>query len=138
MDLRSTRSFHGPPAATSYAPTIAALNAAESVRLALAGAYGVSTVCFMNNPDSITASRTETIPMKMIGTLCAFLFFATTLSAQDVVPVSVSGQQVEKNVRKVMTTYDWGESLVGLKAQAQREKKLIFWLQMVGALDGGL
>ena len=61
-----TRIIHDPPATTPYAPTIDALNdssrahrtkevrllAAEAVRLALVGAYGVSRRCFMNNPGS--------------------------------------------------------------------------------------
>jgi hypothetical protein len=58
---------------------------------------------------------------------------ASTLPA-----VEVTGQQVAERVEKVMKSIAWQESLAAAQARAQKEKKLVFWLQLVGELDGGL
>ena len=79
------RTIHDPPAPTPYAPTIAALNdsgrahrteevrrrrAAEVVRLALAGAYGVSRRCFMNNPG-LSLALSALLAPGWVGIGCA-------------------------------------------------------------------
>jgi hypothetical protein len=50
----------------------------------------------------------------------------------------VNGDDVAKRVDGVMKAYKWSSSIEELKARAAKEKKLIFWLQLVGELDGGL
>jgi hypothetical protein len=52
---------------------------------------------------------------------------------------TVSGRTVEKNTRKVVQGIPWQEaSLSGLKEMAKSQNKMIFWVQLVGDLDGGL
>jgi hypothetical protein len=50
----------------------------------------------------------------------------------------IPGPEVAKRVDTVMKTYAWSSSLEELKKRAADEKKLIFFLQLVGELDGGL
>ena len=45
---------------------------------------------------------------------------------------------VATNVKKVVTGYQWLESLDAAKAVARKKHKMIFYLQMVGDIDGGL
>ena len=59
-------------------------------------------------------------------------------SASALPALEVSAQRVAERVEKVMKAIDWQESLAGARAKAQKEKKLVFWLQLVGDLDGGL
>lgn len=67
----------------------------------------------------------------LLGGLAVFASF-NALSAE------VTGTQVADRVDRVMKAYDWQESLAAAKEKAQREKKLVFWLQLVGELNGGL
>ena len=53
-------------------------------------------------------------------------------------PRHVAGSDVSKRVDLVMKNIQWQDSLEKLKETAQKKKKLIFWLQIVGELDGGL
>ncbi len=53
-------------------------------------------------------------------------------------PRHVAGSDVSKRVDSVMKNIQWQDSLEKLKETAQKKKKLIFWLQIVGELDGGL
>jgi len=45
---------------------------------------------------------------------------------------------VATNVKKVIKGYRWLESLEAAKAEAKEKHKMIFYLQMVGDIDGGL
>ena len=68
-----------------------------------------------------------------------FLTAVCVLGAASMLPaLEVSGPQVAERVEKVMKSIDWQESLAAAQAKAQKEKKLVFWLQLVGDLDGGL
>ena len=62
---------------------------------------------------------------------CVFLY-------ADTLKQKVSASQVEKNVAKVMKVYNWSDSLDELQEIAESKNKMIFWLQVVGELDGGL
>jgi hypothetical protein len=66
------------------------------------------------------------------------LLGAGAAGAQDVPCVSIAGPEVTKRTERVMKSYQWADSLDALKERAEKEKKLIFWLQLVGELDGGL
>ncbi len=72
--------------------------------------------------------------MKKLWLLLLFL----TLVNADTLKQAVSASQVQKNVAKVMAVYDWNDSLAKLQEEAQKKNKMIFWLQVVGELDGGL
>ncbi len=50
----------------------------------------------------------------------------------------VSGTQVALRTEKVLNNLPWAASLSEAKERAQKEKKLVFWLQLVGDLNGGL
>lgn len=50
----------------------------------------------------------------------------------------VSAAEVKKNTELVMSKIPWAAGLEEAQKQAKREKKLVFWLQIVGELDGGL
>ena len=50
----------------------------------------------------------------------------------------VKGPQVAERTTKVLTKIDWTHDLTTLLEKAKQEKKLAFWLQLVGDLDGGL
>ena len=65
------------------------------------------------------------------------VFFVFPLFA-DAVKQTVPAGQVEKNVNKVMKIYKWQDSIDNLKEEAEEKGKMIFWLQVVGELDGGL
>ncbi len=53
-------------------------------------------------------------------------------------PRHASGTEVEKRVEQVMTSITWTNDIDELRDRATKNKKLIFWLQLVGELDGGL
>ncbi|BBM82920.1 hypothetical protein [Candidatus Uabimicrobium amorphum] len=69
--------------------------------------------------------------------LLLLLLFLTLVNA-DTLKQAVSASQVKKNVAKVMAVYDWSDSLEELQKEATKKNKMIFWLQVVGELDGGL
>ncbi|MBI4604397.1 MAG: hypothetical protein HY721_20750 [Planctomycetes bacterium] len=63
---------------------------------------------------------------------------AGLLTTSVLVAAEVKGSQVAGRVGKVMKSIDWQESLAAAQEKARKEKKLVFWLQLVGELDGGL
>lgn len=74
----------------------------------------------------------------MVAALVVSCFASGPLCAQNAPNILVSGDEVEKRTETVMTVYNWGATLDEVKKRAQKEKKLIFWLQIVGELDDGL
>lgn len=50
----------------------------------------------------------------------------------------VKGEEVLKRTTTVVEEEQWSDSLDALMARAKAEKKLIFWLQLVGDLGGKL
>ena len=70
----------------------------------------------------------------------AFAVLLTTgaLQAQKVAYRTYTGEQVEQNVDKMMSKINWSKDFNELKKRAQAEKKMIFWVDIVGNLDGGL
>ena len=50
----------------------------------------------------------------------------------------VKGAEVLKRTTTVVEEEQWSDSLDALMARAKAEKKLIFWLQLVGDLGGKL
>jgi len=50
----------------------------------------------------------------------------------------VSGVTVSQRAANVMEAIDWAPDLKTAQEKAKEQKKLVFWLQLVGDLDGGL
>jgi hypothetical protein len=75
---------------------------------------------------------------KLIVAALAVFLFAGSVSAQNIATKYVSGEQVKTRTEVVMTKIPWVNDLDKLKTKAQKENKLIFWMQIVGSLDGGL
>jgi len=73
-------------------------------------------------------------------TVAAFAVLLTTgaLHAQNVAYKTVTGDQVKLNVDKMMSKINWSKDLNELKKKAQAEKKMIFWVDIVGDINGGL
>jgi hypothetical protein len=63
---------------------------------------------------------------------------AGAVSAQDVPMKPLSGTEVAKRTKKLLADVHWTNDIEDLKKQAEAENKLIFWLEIVGELDGGL
>ena len=78
----------------------------------------------------------------MVKQLCiatlAVLVLSGTLSAQNIATKYLSGEQVKTRTEVVMTKIPWVNDLDELKTKAAADNKLIFWMQIVGDLDGGL
>ena len=68
----------------------------------------------------------------------AVLFMTGALHAQNVAYTTVKGEQVKLNVDKMMSKINWSKDFSELKKKAQPEKKMIFWVDIVGEIDGGL
>ena len=73
-------------------------------------------------------------------TLAAVAMLLTTgvLHAQNVAYKTVTGEQVKQNVDKMMSKINWSKDLNELKKKAQTERKMIFWVDIVGDINGGL
>ena len=73
-------------------------------------------------------------------TVAAFAVLLTTgaLHAQKVAYTTWTGEQVKANVDKMMSKINLSNNFKELKKKAQAEKKMIFWVDIVGDLDGGL
>jgi len=69
----------------------------------------------------------------LLGVL--LLSFSARVAAAE---ISITGVTVAKRAAKVMEAIDWAADLKTAQEKAKEEKKLVFWLQLVGNLDGGL
>ncbi len=69
--------------------------------------------------------------------LIGFLFLLLPASAQNVAQQKLSGSAVARNISK-LSTIEWSRDLTALRKKAKARNKLIFWLHIVGDLDGGL
>ena len=75
---------------------------------------------------------------KLTVAAVAVLLTTGVLHAQNVAYKTVTGEQVKLNVDKMMSKINWSKDFNELKKKAQAEKKMIFWVDIVGDLDGGL
>ncbi|MBL04134.1 MAG: hypothetical protein VYB34_15715 [Planctomycetota bacterium] len=75
---------------------------------------------------------------KLTVAAVAVLLTTGVLHAQNVAYKTVTGGQVKLNVDKMMSKIDWSKDFNELKKKAQAQKKMIFWVDIVGDLDGGL
>lgn len=72
---------------------------------------------------------------KVLGALFAALVVSTLAPAGDRSP-KIPSAVVEKRVAKLTEKVHWLRDLDEAKALAQKEKKPIFWLHVLGDLDG--
>lgn len=77
--------------------------------------------------------------MKRFSLICFFLSFLL-ISGQAQEFKQLHGKAVQKNVKQILKQISWkaDASFKDLKEEAQAQKKMIFWLQLVGKLDDGL
>ena len=75
---------------------------------------------------------------KLTVAAVAVLLTTGALHAQNVAYKTVTGEQVQKNVDKMMSKITRNKNFNELKKKAQAERKMIFWVDIVGDIDGGL
>ena len=68
----------------------------------------------------------------------AVLLTTGALQAQNVAYRTYTGEQVKQNVDKMMSKINWNKNFDELKQKAQAERKMIFWVDIVGDINGGL
>jgi hypothetical protein len=68
----------------------------------------------------------------------ALVLAIVTVAATPGLALEVPGSQVKSNTDRIMKSIEWSGNMDSLRARAQSERKLIFWLQLVGDLDDGL
>jgi hypothetical protein len=66
----------------------------------------------------------------------AFSFMCNSADAAPFKSRMVSGQQGFENVNKLMTTVPWYTSMAYAKKKAVKEDKPIFWVHMLGPMNG--
>ena len=71
-----------------------------------------------------------------VAVLC--LGLGSELSAQHAARKIVAGAEVEKRTESLMKDLEWSRDFKELEKRAEKENKLMFWVQIVGDLDGGL
>ena len=75
---------------------------------------------------------------KLTVAAVAVLLTTGALHAQNVAYKTVTGEQVQLNVDKMMSKINWSRDFNELKKKAQAERKMIFWVDIVGDINGGL
>ncbi|HBO50910.1 MAG: hypothetical protein VCD16_07275 [Planctomycetota bacterium] len=75
---------------------------------------------------------------KLTVAAVAVLLTTGALHAQNVAYKTVTGEQVQLNVDKMMSKINWSKDFNELKKKAQAERKMIFWVDIVGDINGGL
>lgn len=77
--------------------------------------------------------------MKKTIVLVILIFICLQTSFADkFVRERVSAKKVEKNVEKLEKNIRWHRNFDELKAEAKKKNKMVFWMQLVGDLNGGL
>ena len=74
--------------------------------------------------------------MIVAGLLSMATLFAQCDAATAKGPRIVSGDEAQKRVFKLSTEIDWHKDLKDALRDAEREGKLVFWVQMIGQIDG--
>lgn len=64
--------------------------------------------------------------------LSAFLLSPTTVQAQEL----MNGQIAKQNVQTLTSQVQWNTSLSSAENQAAREGKMVFWMHMLGTING--
>jgi hypothetical protein len=73
--------------------------------------------------------------------LLALTLLSASLSLSAVPPAIsarpvLTGEVAEERVKELTTAIDWQDNLREAEAQAQKSGKLIFWMHMLGHIDG--
>ena len=67
---------------------------------------------------------------------CAFLGLFLALNGWGWCQKVIPGCDAKKNAQKLVTQVSWSKSLEEAKSRAQQQGKLIFWMHMLGSLEG--
>ena len=78
--------------------------------------------------------KLKAIPLSLLVVATLLPSEATAQTQGRVIPA----ETVARNVALVNRGYDWHQSLETARTEAARTNKMIFFLQTVGDLDGGL
>jgi len=71
-------------------------------------------------------------------TACFAALFALAVASGEASAETVSGPKVVERTDKVLSAIPWAKDLDDALARAAKEKKLVFHVQIVGDLQGGL
>ena len=76
--------------------------------------------------------------LMIVGSLLLAPALVLTLCGGVAAEQVISGKKAERGTARVMNVLDWHESLETAQSLAAENQKLVFWLQLVGDLPGGL
>jgi hypothetical protein len=74
----------------------------------------------------------------MKSAACAAAFLALGIASGDAGAETVSGDKVIERTEKIFSAIPWAASLDEALLRGSKEKKLVFYVQIVGDLKGGL
>lgn len=80
--------------------------------------------------------KKEVLSLLSIATTCAFLLPAQAAPISAASKRMVPGDEAFKRVTKLTSEISWYTSLDYAEKMAQKENKPIFWLHMLGPLNG--
>ena len=69
---------------------------------------------------------------------CLLVAGALVASLASSAPAQIAGDEVAERTITMMTSLDWHSSVAEVTKVATEQDKPIFWLQIVGDLDGDL
>ncbi|MEI6235933.1 MAG: hypothetical protein WCT04_22995 [Planctomycetota bacterium] len=78
--------------------------------------------------------RTRLLVLLILGILSASVYASSAgkISRDGVEPAAEASQYTHK----LLTEIPWSTSLEAAQAKAKKENKLVFWMHMLGKLDG--
>ncbi|HEY9776827.1 MAG TPA: hypothetical protein V6C81_23895 [Planktothrix sp.] len=78
-------------------------------------------------------SRTKAVVAALSLLLGSFSIYGVAPASAEKL---LEGQVCEENVHKLTTEIDWNKNLKKAEKQAAEENKLVFWVHIVGKIDG--
>ena len=75
------------------------------------------------------------LPILLAGSLLVATIMQMPISALAA-PSLLSGQVAEERVKDLTTQVKWYHNLGKAEAEAKKDGKLIFWMHMLGEIDG--
>jgi hypothetical protein len=70
----------------------------------------------------------------LMATLASMMAFLTPAQAGG--PIIISGQVTHEGIQRLNSQVNWYQSLGQAESEAQRSGKMIFWLHILGSIDG--
>jgi hypothetical protein len=74
--------------------------------------------------------------VKVLASILAVLMGCSALPSQAGVPAVLTGQLSQEKVADLTTRVHWDTDLNSALREAQREKKMVLWIHMLGSLSG--